>query len=280
MTGEPPKKQRFSYDIVAMDSGSELPRLEQQVRVVQQLEEPRLDSLQLAADAMVVDLGCGPGFMSRTLAARVPRGQVVGVDTSPDLLAHARELFTRQGLDNGTFLEGLAHQLPLEPGSVDLVYARFLFQHLSNPGEVLQEAKRVLRPGGWMMVLDTDDGSLLVHPEPEGLGRLLDASRRSQARVGGDRLVGRKLRMMLMDAGFDEVRLDLQPFTSDMVGMHTFLDITLGYKQQIIDPEILPAEEVAASLEQLSALDRGAGAFAHAMGYFGFGKAPGLEADK
>jgi len=98
--------------------------------------------------------------------------------------------------------------------------------------------------------------------------------------VGGDRLVGRKLRMMLMDAGFDEVRLDLQPFTSDMVGMHTFLDITLGYKQQIIDPEILPAEEVAASLEQLSALDRGAGAFAQAMGYFGFGKAPGLEADK
>lgn len=275
MTSEGSKKQRFSYDIVAMDSSSELQRLEQQVRVVQQLEQPRLDSLELHPDATVVDLGCGPGFMSQTLARLVPRGLVIGVDTAGELLEQARKLFERRGLDNGTFLQGLAHDLPLETDSADLVYARFLFQHLSNPQEVLRETLRVLKPGGWMMILDTDDGSLLVHPEPEGLARLLDASQRSQAGVGGDRLIGRKLRQLLLDADFDEVRMDLQPFTSDMVGMHTFLDITLGYKRQIIDPEILSAGEVSSLLDTLSMLDCGAGAFAQAMGYFAFGRAPG-----
>lgn len=268
------REQRHSYDIQALDAGTELPRLEQQVELVRELEQPYLDRMDISPDATVVDLGCGPGFMSRVLARMVPRGRVIGVDVDPELLDQARSSFAVHGLGNGAFLLGWAHEIPLRDGEADLVYARFLLQHLSNPVEVLREVRRVGRPGGWVLILDTDDGALLVHPEPEGLPRLLEASRRSQAMVGGDRHVGRKLREHMLAAGLEHVRVEMTPFSSEMVGMQAFIDICLGYKRQIIAAELMPPEEVEAVLQELSSLDEEKGAFAQTLGYMAYGRFP------
>lgn len=111
-----------------------------------------LASLADWADREVLDVGCGTGFhlpwFARTAAT------VTGVEPHPDLAAIARRRV--RSLDNVTVLEGTAQQLPLSPGSVDVVHARwaYFFGPGCEPG--LAELDRVVRRGGIALVIDND----------------------------------------------------------------------------------------------------------------------------
>ena len=124
------------------------------------------------------------------------------------------------------------------------------------------------------MLLDTDDGALIVHPEPEGLAELLAASQRSQTAMGGDRHIGRKLRQVCVEAGLTDIELRVVPFTSDMVGMHVFVDIALGYKRQIIDPKDMKSDEIQAVIDRLLKLANDPSTFAHTMAYVATARSP------
>lgn len=263
-----------SYDLRALDSDAELARLEAQAAVVRRMEGAWLRGLRVSPGADVLDLGCGPGFVSELLAELVPAGSVTGVDASAALLAQAGARMVALGHSHVRFVEAWADRLPLPDASVDFAYSRFLFQHLSAPAAVLKELRRVMRPGGRVVLVDTDDAALLIHPEPAGLSALLTASQAAQARVGGDRLIGRKLRSLLVSAGFERVRVELQPFTSEDVGMATFVDITLGFKRQIVTPDLLAPAAVEDTLAAARALASDPGAFGSTLGYIASGVAP------
>lgn len=271
--GEP--GTQHSYDMGELDEAAELERLRAQVDLVRSMERAYLATLGLAPTATVLDLGCGPGYLSEVLGELVPEGKVIGADVDPGLLARAREAFAKRGWAHGEFVEAWADRLPLADRSVDLVYSRFLFQHLADPAAVVREVRRVLRPGGLVVLVDTDDAGLMVYPEPDGFRALLEGSRAAQSRVGGDRFVGRKLRSYLVDAGFEDVSVRLEPFTSEMVGMAAFLDIAVGYKRQIVTDDLLPAETVRAVIASLNGLARDPRAFGQTFGYIARAKAPG-----
>ena len=263
-----------SYDMGSLDAVSELPRLQQQAKVALELELAALRERNLASDAVIADVGCGPGFMSCQIAHLVPDGRVIGIDADPDLLAQARKSAAEQGLTHLETLNNWAHEIDLPDDTVDFSYGRFLLQHVPNPLEIVTEMGRITRSGGQIMLLDTDDGALIVHPEPEGLDRLLKASQRSQNAMGGDRHIGRKLRQLCVEAGLVDVELRVVPFTSDMVGMHVFVDIALGYKRQIIDPADMKSEEVQTVIDQLLLQARDPRTFAHTMAYVATAKIP------
>ena len=251
----------------ALDAAAEGKRLELQVREALALELPFLAQIGLSPSATVVDLGCGPGYLSVELARLVPQGTVWAIDGDATLLAQAEERFRARELANGRFSASWADDLPLPDDAVDLVYSRFLLQHVRDPAAVVAEAARIVRPGGHAIAVDTDDGALLLHPEPPGFRRLLAASQEAQRRLGGSRHIGRRLKQLFVDAGLLDVRVDLVPFTSEMVGMGTFLDIAVGYKQQIITADLMDPEDVAVVLAAVRALEREPGAFAQALGY-------------
>ena len=106
----------------------------------------------LPPDALVADLGCGPGRHLQELGRRGLRA--VGVDLSAGMLAVAR---TR-----GRVVQGDLRALPLRSGSVDGVWSCYALLHLDGPGlaQALAEAVRVLRPGGALgLVLAAGEGS-------------------------------------------------------------------------------------------------------------------------
>lgn len=107
----------------------------------------------------IVDVGCGPGFLICCLEKWYPNAGVIGVDANEELLEVAR---TR--CRNVELLKGDACKLPLADGSADVVFGLHVIEHLPEPSEFLAEARRVLRPGG-LMVLAT--------PNAAGLGALL-----------------------------------------------------------------------------------------------------------
>lgn len=262
---------RHSYDLQALDADEELRRLRRQVELVRELEQPILHRLGLHSNATVLDLGCGPGHLTRELLELAPDGQVIGVDVDAHLLAQASDRYGRDGV---RFVQAWAHEIPLADRSVDLVYSRFLFQHLSEPARVLRELRRLLRPGGQIVLVDTDDGGLLMHPEPPGLGALLAASYAAQSEMGGDRHVGRKLRQHLVAAGFSEVGIELVPFTTETVGVEAFVDITLGFKRQIIPSHQMAPALVDAVIADAMQMRQIPGAFAQALGYVAKGRVP------
>lgn len=154
----------------------------------------------------VLDLGTGFGPVPFELAHRQPV-RVTGVDLDDEVLAAARQLAAGLGswLQPGSSVElteASADHLPFDGESFDLATATLLLQHVADPGAVVDEMWRVLRPGGVAFVFDVDDGLGATHPDGGPLGRLEAAFDAWQASYGGDRRIGRKLSVLLADRGF------------------------------------------------------------------------------
>jgi len=110
-------------------------------------------------DQRALDVACGPGFLTMTLATRA--SQVVGFDATDAFLALARAEAGRRELDNVEFRSGDAEALPFDDASFDVVCCRAAFHHFARPERVLAEMKRVARPGGKLLIgdmLGSEDG--------------------------------------------------------------------------------------------------------------------------
>ncbi len=105
-----------------------------------------------AAGDRVLDVACGPGIVAEMLAPHV--GEVVGIDSTPEMIRRARDRFEKAGIANGRFGVAPAEHLPFEAGSFDQVVTRLSFHHLPDIPAVLKEIRRVLRPSGRLTVAD------------------------------------------------------------------------------------------------------------------------------
>src|SRR5690242_13451641 len=95
-----------------------------------------------------VDLGCGKGVVTVGLAERVqPGGSVVGIDVSPGMLTHARNLLSDKGLDVDLRV-GAAADPPLPPRSADVVASSLVLFFLADPAAALARWVGLLAPGG------------------------------------------------------------------------------------------------------------------------------------
>ena len=100
---------------------------------------------RLATGEVAVDVACGTGALTRELQALAPPAVVIGLDFSQEMLKRA---------GHGRFAAGDAIQLPLDDASVDVVTIAFGLRNLPEPGQGLLEFRRVLRPGGRLVVCE------------------------------------------------------------------------------------------------------------------------------
>lgn|GEM_PF-676017 len=157
-----------------------------------------------------LDVGTGFGALPMELAAMMPVDAVgIDIDESILLAAHdlRRDVAERGGFLTGSsvrFVTGDAFALDERDASVDLVTARFVYQHLRDHARATAELARVVRPGGLACLIDVDEGLSVTHPEPSpAYRRLRDALTAMQGQLGGGRCVGRTLPALLDQAGFD-----------------------------------------------------------------------------
>ena len=106
-------------------------------------------------DEAVLDIGCGAG-VDAIIAAKLtgPSGTVTGIDLVPEMLARASENARLAGVDNVTFRESSAEQLPFPDNSFDVVISNGVFNLVVDKVKALGEVLRVLKPGGRFMLAD------------------------------------------------------------------------------------------------------------------------------
>ena len=115
-----------------------------------------VDIAQLAPGEAVLDVGCGTGTLALEARRRVgANGTVVGVDAAPEMIARARRKAARAGVDVA-FEPARAEALPFPDGRFDVVLSTLMMHHLSRPvrERLALEIRRVLRPGGRVLVVD------------------------------------------------------------------------------------------------------------------------------
>lgn len=201
--------------------------------------------LKLNENSKILDLGCGPGFVSIELAKFFPAGTVVGVDFSQKLLSHAKTLQKTEMLTNLSFMQSDIYNLDAVSKDFELTYLRFVLQHLKSPVEALANAAKTLRPGGILCVVDIDDDKSELHPCPPALKSFNRRAISGQAASGGDRNVGSKLEKYFFDAGLLNPKVSIKTLSSHDIGIKMFLDLIIKTRY----PGIAESQKEIASTE-------------------------------
>jgi len=114
----------------------------------------------LPQGARVLEVGCGNGAATKLIMQHVGPAQLVGIDPSFVFIDMAREAFA--GEPRVSFALGDAVATGQADASFDLVIAHTVYSHLADPEGALAEARRVLRPGGQLVIFDGDFATITV----------------------------------------------------------------------------------------------------------------------
>ena len=112
------------------------------------------DRLELSAGMKVLEAGCGPGWFSPELAARLPGGGLTLLDAQAGMLDLARARLRRAGAASFTAVQGLAEGLPFQDAVFDRILMVTVLGETPDPTAGMREAARVLKPGGWVCLVE------------------------------------------------------------------------------------------------------------------------------
>ncbi|GAA4926854.1 ubiquinone/menaquinone biosynthesis C-methylase UbiE [Actinomycetospora succinea] len=169
LPGMPGGAPQFLYDVMSRVLGAGPSHR----RLVEQADPPR--------DGRVLEIGCGTGNVLAAVARRHPDVELIGLDPDPAALARAR---TKLG-DGVRLEQGFADDLPLPDGHVDRVLSSLMLHHLpaDQQARALREARRVLRPGGTVHIVDME-GERSTGPVSRAAGAAMHAISRVQRSEG------------------------------------------------------------------------------------------------
>ena len=174
----------------------------------------------IVSGARVADIGCGPGSVLELLAQIVgPQGHVSGVDADPDAIAAAASATASAA--NVDLRVGRADATGLETGSYDVVMLRHVLAH--NGGlerGIVDHLAQLVRPGGWVYLVDVDLSLLRISPTPRDLDDVFERYVEFHRGRGNDPHVGLRLADLAHAAGLDDIemrgRFDITPLPAGM----------------------------------------------------------------
>jgi len=126
-----------------------------------------LDKLDPAPDALIGDLGCGPGIFSLAFAERCPAGIVFASDIEPAQLDALAARASKARLANVVPVLASLDDPHFPPERMNLVFIADTYHHLENRVEYMRRLARCIAPGGRVVLIDYESGQLEHGPPPE-----------------------------------------------------------------------------------------------------------------
>ncbi len=119
----------------------------------ERVREKAIALADVQSDSMAADIGAGTGFITEGL---IGKGlQVIAVDQSTAMLAEMKRKL--DGIDTIDYCVGEAEKLPLPDETVHYVFANMFLHHVEQPAKTIKEMARILKPGGKLVITDTDE---------------------------------------------------------------------------------------------------------------------------
>jgi SAM-dependent methyltransferase len=221
--------------------------------------------------SLVLEAGCGVGAQTVTLAQRSPGARFISVDVSADSIAEAKRRVDRAGLTNMEFRQADIFALPFTAESFDHVFVCFVLEHLSRPTEALARLNSLLRPGGTITVIEGDHGSTYFYPDSPAAHAAIQCQVTLQRAAGGDALIGRRIYPLMVEAGFDAVRVSprmvyvdsSRPDLVDGFTRKTFTAMIEGIRGSAIGAGLIEPESFDAGVQALHRTTEADGVFCY-----------------
>ncbi len=242
----------------------EIARLELQHRTWASMTGDALDRAGICAGQVVLDAGCGPGFLALDLSRRVgPAGRVTAIDASERFIRHARGLCTADGAAPVEALVADASHLPLSDASVDTALCRWLLMFVGDPARVVAEMARTLRPGGTLVAIEyASIRSIALYPDGRAFARVYDAVEDLIRGHGGDPGAGARVPSLCDAAGLEVV--ETRPHLAAGRPGDPFwewLETTAANHGNLVESGLLTADELDAYHEEWARHAAMAGSF-------------------
>ena len=237
---------RESYMLA--DQPSELERLRLQSLVWEPTGRKLLSHVGDGSGGRALDVGCGAMGWLRILSAWVgPSGQVVGVDIDASMLRAARSFLEQEEIANVELVVDDLFDSKLEPQSFDLVHARYQIAPLGRGREQVASHRRLLKPGGSLVLEEWDLASWHFNPPAPAAERLIRSLSEIFAGFGGE--AGRGLPELLREAGVEEPGIDAHVIA--LKPGHPYLRLPLQFSVAL-EPRLLEtlSEDELASLRR------------------------------
>src|ERR1700722_4274069 len=165
-----------------------------------------------------LDIGCGIGLLTMLMHDMSGAAKTIGVDGSRERIAVARERLSPEA-EGIEFLNADLYALPLDSGSIDFSWSRFVFEYLPRPASALREMIRVTRPGGIVAVADLDAQLMQFYPQSESLAQRMQDAFRLLAGDGFDPWMGRKLFSLFKAQALQDIKATAVPYQTYVGGL-------------------------------------------------------------
>lgn len=203
------------------------------------------DGVEFRPGEAVLEIGCGAGGVLGVIHELQPAATLSGIDVEPRQVEYASAHLRELGAPDADVVAGDATELPWVDGTFDTVWMSWFLEHLVDPRRVLEEARRVLKRGGRIVVCETDYSTFKVHPESPNYD-YLEQAQYDYFERHGCATAGRLLGPWLTAAGFVEVQNVLAGFHHYQVPGDDRLSQHANYVAEFIEPTV---ERLATSLD-------------------------------
>lgn len=195
------------YTIYGGDKGKS--RLEVLSRVLSDSTSTFINQYNIEENYKCLDLGCGGGDVSFLISTKLnSKGSIKAIDIDQRELELAEEERKIRGIENLSFGRGDVYQLN-SSGEYDLIYSRFLLSHLNNVEAALSNIKDALKPGGLLLLEDTDFSGHFSNPQNDAFDQYVRLYQMLLDKRGANANIGKELFWKLEEAGFSQIEVQI-----------------------------------------------------------------------
>jgi ubiquinone/menaquinone biosynthesis C-methylase UbiE len=221
--------------------------------------------------SLILEAGCGVGAQTRIIAPDNPDSHFVSVDISQESVDKAIELTGLLNISNVEFHQADIFNLPFPDNHFDHIFVCFVLEHLPNPIEALMKLKRVVKPGGSIMVIEGDHGSTFFHPDSEEARDAVNCQVQLQKMSGGNANIGRELYPLLQQSGFNDITIsprmvyvdDSKPQWVEGFTRNTFSAMIEGVSSAAIEAGLITPDRMKKGVADLYHCADGGGTFCY-----------------
>ena len=250
--GAAPAKTREDDRYLLAGQASELERLRLQSLVWEPSGQQVLSKLGGGAGGRALDVGCGALGWLRLLSDWVgSSGEVVGTDIDESLLNAARSFLQETEIANVELVRDDLFASKLEPRSFDLVHARYMIAPLGRGREQVAAHRRLVKPGGSLILEEWDVASWHFNPPAPTAERLIRLIAEIFAGLGGE--AGRGLPDLLRETGIEEPEIDAHVIALEPGHpyLRMLLQFSVGLESCLL--EVLSEDELASLRQEVEA---------------------------